>query len=133
MSTLESQAKAAMKAVASLYKRGLRASSRYPLPMERDLIILHGMWRGWTNPMMANALKCSTKTVSRRRIQLLVEPKLIFMCPVLHQGLRGKKKVWRCEFCSASMLGSERKAREHVASHIVSRERIWLSGVMPDD
>ena len=133
MPTLENQARAAMKAVKSHYNRGSRASSRYPLPMERDLVILYGTWRGWTIRMIADALKCSTKTVSRRRLRLLVKPKMIFMCPVLHQGLRGKKKVWRCQFCSASMLGTERKAREHVASHIVSRERIALSGVMPED
>ena len=103
------------------------------MPMERDVIILYGTWRGWTNSRVADALKCSTKTVGRRRLQLLVEPRLIFLCPVLHQALRGKKKVWCCEFCSASMLGPERNAREHVASHIVSRERIALSGVMPED
>ena len=67
MPTLESQAKAEIRAVASHYKRGPRASSRYPLPMDSDLIILYGTWRGWTDPVIADALRCSTGTVSRRR------------------------------------------------------------------
>ena len=117
MATLETQANTAIKAIADRYKRRSRASSRYPRPMERDLVILYGTWRGWSNLVIADALKCSAKSVSRWRLRLSTEPKQIFRYPVLHQGLRGNKKLWRCEACSASMLGSERKAREHVAAH----------------
>ena len=133
MRSLERQAKEAMRAIADRFDRGSRTSSTSSMMMERDLIILYGMYHGWSNRVIAETLRCHPRTVSRHSRQLILEPKLIFRCPVLHQGLRGIKKLWRCEVCSASMLGSERKAREHVASHFFSKEMIAFRGVMPDD
>ena len=130
MPTLEKQAREAMRVIAERHDRRPRTSSASSMQMERDLIVLYGLYRGWNNSVTAEALRCHPRTVSRRCNQLMLDPRLIFICPVLHRGLRGNKPVWRCEFCSASMLGSERKAREHVASHVVSKDVMFMSGVM---
>ena len=57
----------------------------------------------------------------------------IFRCPVLRKVLRGDKPLWTCQFCEEEMRGSEKKAREHVASHVLSPDIIALNGVMPRD
>lgn len=121
MPTLEKQAKEAIIAIENRLKRASRTPSRYPMQMERDIVILWGMYRGWSNPVIADALRCSTKTVERFRHRLLRNPGLIFLCPVLHKEHKGGKPLWRCEVCSVSMSCSEPKAREHVIAHILSR------------
>ena len=55
----------------------------------------------------------------------------IFRCPVLRKILRGDRPLWTCQFCQEEMRGSERKAREHAASHLLSADIIALNGVMP--
>ena len=113
--------------------RNKRHSSLYPVRMERDIVVLWGMYRGWSNPVIADAVKSSVSTVERLRRRFAQDPSLVFNCPVLQQGIRGTKPLWRCEFCGASLLVTEKEAREHVAGHLFSKEILALQGVMPAD
>jgi len=108
-------------------------STWYPYPMERDIVILWGMYRGWRNAPIARKLGLSPHTVRRRRLELGRNPALIFNLPVLYKGYKWNKSFYRCEFCGEMMVGvEEEEAREHVARHIVTGEVISMSGVGED-
>ena len=102
----------------------------YPLQMERDIIVLWGMYRGCSMPVIADAAMVSRPSIDRVRRRFIDEPSSIFRCPVLRKILRGDRPLWTCQFCQEEMRGSERKAREHVASHLLSADIIALNGVM---
>lgn len=97
--------------------------------MERNLVVLWAMYRGWTTPVTAEKLGVHASTVARYRREFIFEPRRIFQCPVLHKGLKGDKPLWSCEFCGEQMRGDEKDAREHVASHVLSNDIIALHGV----
>ncbi len=101
-------------------------------PMDRDLVVLWAMYRGSSDVVAARESGLSPSTFNRARRRLEQEPWLLFRVPILHRGIRGAKPLWRCEVCDARMLAvSERKAREHVALHLISPLAIVTSGVMP--
>jgi len=109
----------------------VRHNNVYPLQMERDIVVLWGMYRGWSIPVIADATKVSRPTIERVRRRFVDNPAEVFRCPVLRKVLRGDKPLWTCHFCEEEMRGSEKKAREHVASHVLSPDIIALNGVMP--
>lgn len=82
---------------------------------------------------MADLLKVHPKTVIRYTMELCEHPSLMFRCPVLRRGKRYNKSMWECGFCGEEMTGSERKAREHVAEHVLPTEVIIMQGVMDKD
>ena len=134
MPSMEEQVRAALTTIKEYHDRrggSERRRSSYPLGMERDIVVLWGMYRGWSNRVIADATRASGRTIRRLVRRFANRPSLIFECPILHQGLRGKRRLYRCEFCGALMVISERKAREHVASHLFPREVIAVHGVMP--
>ena len=65
-------------------------------PMERDIIVLWGMYRGW-----------GTTTVKKVRDRFCNNPSEIFRNPVLSGILRAGKVVWKCEVCGIPMPGTE--------------------------
>jgi len=117
--------------------RGIRNKYRKNTParimaMDRDLLALWAMYRGWSDVVAARESGLSPSTFNRARRRLEREPWLLFRVPILHRGIRGAKPLWRCEVCDARMLAvSERKAREHVALHLISSLAIETGGVMP--
>ena len=118
-------------------ERGIRNKyvKRTPLrimAMDRDLIVLWGMFRGWSDAVAARESGLSPSTFDRARRRFEREPWLLFRVPILHRGIRGGKPLWRCEVCDAQMLAvSERRAREHVALHLISPLAVVTNGVMP--
>ena len=133
---MQRQASEAIKTIKqSVRPRGgkKRHSSLYPVRMERDIVVLGGMYRGWSNPVIASEVRSSVSTVEWVRRKFAQDPSLIFQCPALQRGIRGSKPLWRCEFCEASLLVTEEDAREHVAAHLFSKEIIAIQGVMPAD
>lgn len=132
--SIEQQAKSAIEAIKDYHRgrgRKVRHNNVYPLQMERDIVVLWGMYRGWSMPVMADAVMVSIPAIERVRRKFINEPYAIFRCPVLHKVLRADKPLWTCQFCGEQMREAERKAREHVASHVLSSDIIELNGVMP--
>ena len=126
--SLDKLVKEAMETVRS-FPKGTAGS----LGMDRDLILIWGLYRGWSDAAIAKVLRVHPTTVKRHMEKLTEHPSLIFRCPVMRKGIRYKKTVWICEFCEEELEGSDREAREHVASHVCSIEQIQVEGVMPDD
>ena len=135
MTELQTQVNEAIRVVESeattrSQRNGSGRATWYPYPMERDIIILWGMYRGWRNPVIANKLGLSSVTVLKRRGEFGRNPSLIFNLPVLHRGYKWHKPYHRCEFCGEMMVGVEEiDARLHVARHIATEESISLAGV----
>ena len=99
---------------------------------ERDLIILWGRYSGWSMVATARIAHCSRHTVKTVLQRYTDRPYRLFGHPVLRRRIRANGKVWwACEFCGDEMKGSERKAREHVASHVLPGWVIKMNGVIP--
>ena len=118
-------------------ERGIRSKyvKRTPVgitAMDKDLVVLWAMYCGSSDVVAARESGLSPSTLYRARRRFEYEPWQLFRVPILHRGIRGGKPLWRCEVCDARMLGvSERRAREHVALHLISPLAIEMSGVMP--
>ena len=121
---LEKQVEKALKVLG----QGQKGSARH-FAMERSLIVLWSMYRGWTDTITAQKLGVHASTVARYRQQFIKDAGAIFRCPVLHKRLKGKDPLWICQFCGEEMRGAEVAAREHVASHVLSPDIIALYGV----
>ena len=133
MATLERQFRSAVRTINQLSENGrLHKGNRYPLQMELWVIVLYGAHRGWTEAMMARVAKTTVNTIRKCRSSFQEDPSSIFRVPVLTMEMRWKMKVWRCQFCESVIAGSERKAREHVANHLLIPIEI-RRGVMPLD
>ena len=124
---LEKQVESALRVLAQ-YKGAAR-----DFVAERHLVVLWGLWRGWSARVTARKLGVHPSTIHRDRKRFNTDPSKIFWLPVLHKALRGNKPLWTCLFCGEEMRGRERPAREHVARHVVSLEALAMYGVMPDD
>lgn len=136
MVQLQEQVNAALQVVASEAKKrnADKHSSWYPYPMERDIIIVWGMYRGWRNAAIAKKVGLSAQTVRRLRYEFGRNPALIFNLPVLYKGYKWNKPFYRCEFCGEMMVQvEEEEAKRHVAGHIATGEAIFLSGVGDDN
>jgi len=104
--------------------------SRHILPAERDAVILWGMYRGWSAVVISHKIKQSSHTVRKIIQELNREPALIFRLPVLHLRYKNRDRLFTCAFCGSEMLRvRERAAREHVASHVFTKEMIREGGV----
>ena len=97
--------------------------------MELWIIVLWGMYHGWSEPMTAKQARTTVKTVRKCKDAFYEDPSLIFKTPVLTRDMRWKTKIWRCQFCESVITGSERSAREHVAGHVLVPEAV-SRGVM---
>ena len=109
------------------------AGHKHHMPAERDLAILWCMRQRWKLRELNEATGISLGAASTHRRKFREEPWLMFRLPLLYQGFNGKRTVWRCEVCKERMTVSERKAREHVASHFVPPGAIAANGVFPHD
>ena len=95
--------------------------------MERDVVVLWGMYRGWANTFSARMIHSTRGWVRKRKEFFSQDPRTIFEMPVLHQSQR----IFRCEFCGDHLpYKAEKQARMHVASHVVSQEAVHVNGVM---
>ena len=121
-----------IKAMKRSTKTG-RFVSRYPLLAERDIVVLWGMYRGWSDRSIADAIRTSDRTVRNIRNRYYSNPRMIFHHPVLHQIVRYRAPLWICLFCGAQLTTAEKDAREHVAMHVMSPHVFKLLGVMPRD
>ncbi len=127
--------KQATHAIQTLHRNHTQrgAGRKHHMPDERDLAILWSMHRRWKLRELNKETGISLGTASTRRREFREQPWLMFRLPLLHQGFNGKRTVWRCEVCKERLTVSERKAREHVASHFVPAEAIAANGVFPPD
>ena len=104
----------------------------HPYKTERDIIILYGLWRGWSPASIGRYCKLSSKSVKKHMNRLQSNPGDLFKLPVLFTGMVGGKRIFRCEFCGNAKLAeetSEERARIHVARHVTSEEMIKMYGV----
>ena len=138
MPSLKEQANEALNSLrAHQGERGISSKyvKRTPVPitaMDRDLIVIWAMYRGSSDVMAARESGLSPSTFNRARRRFEHEPWQLFRVPILHRGIRGGKPLLRCEVCDSRMLAvSERRAREHVALHLISQLAIETNGVMP--
>ncbi len=100
--------------------------------MDRDILALWAMFRRSSDVAAARESGMSPSIFNRARRRFEREPWLLFRVPILHRGIRGGRPLWRCEVCDSRMLAvSERRAREHVALHLISQLAIETWGVMP--
>lgn len=132
LSGFEKQARHAIQTLRHNHtQRG--AGPKYHMPAERDLAILWSMRQHWKLRELNEATGISLGTASTRRREFREEPWLLFRWPLLQRDVKGKRTVWRCAVCKERMTVSERKAREHVASHFIPPEAIAANGVFPRD
>ena len=95
--------------------------------MERDIIVVWGLYRGWADTFTAKTARVHPMTIRRRKAFYAANPAALFELPILHRGLR----IYRCEFCGSQIpTKSEKAAREHVAEHVLSPELVKSLGVM---
>ncbi len=123
---LDKQVEKAIKVL----RQGKKAGARN-YPMECALVVLWGMWRGWSNAAISRLVGVHPSTIKRYKQTFYKRPWNVFGSPVLHRGVKGGKTLWTCQVCGDEMTGSEQKAREHVAGHMVPMEIIKRNGVMP--
>ena len=95
---------------------------------ERDIIILYGLWRGWSPALIGRYCKPSSKSVRKHTIRVQSNPGVLFKLPILFTGMVGGKRIYRCEFCGNAQYAEER-ARIHVARHVTSEDFIHIVGV----
>ena len=74
---------------------------------ERHLVVLWGLCRGWSAPVIARKLGVHASTIHRDRKRFTTNPAAMFFLPVLHKALRGNKPLWTCLFCG----GRDERAR----------------------
>jgi len=114
----------------NIAKKTARGRTWYAYPMERDLIIVWAMYRGWRTKAIADTLGLSNATIKARRTEIANNPTIIFSLPVLYKGFRWGKYFYRCEFCGELMVDvGEKDARLHVVRHIISEESIVMLGM----
>ena len=113
-------------------RKNRKRDSRSPPPSaykaERGLVMVWGMYRGWSGAAIARAACAAENTVINFRSKLGLQPSKLFDYPVLHQGLRGSKPLYRCGLCGDLMTKSLKDAREHVVLHFMSPEVMKANG-----
>ena len=105
---------------------------RYPLPYDRELVVIYGMWRGWTDKTICRACNMSPNSrnsIYRIRRQLYDWPRLIFRHNLYQRGPNLRRSAYKCELCAKMISGNEHKIRVHVARHLFSEDIIRLNGV----
>ncbi len=134
MSTVEQQALNAMRLLDEERDLIKESSPQYPYPAERDIVIIWGIYRGWTARAIGSKTGLHKKTIKYRRNLLLSEPSRLFN---LHRLMdkrivrRSREPIYKCLFCHREMREiTEKKAREHVAGHLLSADKIKELGVM---
>ena len=111
---------------------GKMGSGKHPYPVERDIIILYGLWNGWGYAAIGNYCRLTAPSVRRHIDRLQSTPGDLFKLPILFTGLVGGKRVFRCEFCGNTQFEkdtTEERARLHVAGHVTTEDYIQTFGV----
>lgn len=127
---MKQQYKDAMSEMASQAPSKDNSFTKHVLPAERDVVILWGIYRGWSAVAIGHKVNKSADTVRRVIASFFAEPSLIFRLPVLHLSYKGQKRMFTCAFCGREMMNvREKAAREHVASHICTEWMIKEGGV----
>ena len=125
MPSLTRQASAALKLMA---QDGAKAQF---LPMQRDTLILWGMYNGWSTAVIVRRTGLGIRTVLASIERFRSQPWLIFRVPVLLKVGSGRRPFWRCEACNTRLPNiSEHRAMAHVAGHFISPLDLKTNGVM---
>ena len=113
--------------------------SRHPAPMQRDIIIVCGMYCGWTNTRIANIAATSPNKVRLIRRKFERAPGLLFNLPILEplttldknkKGNRRPVLFYQCGFCGLIFKGPNNKpGRRHVATHVLSEQIVRVRGI----
>ena len=127
---MKQQYKDAMSEMASQAPSKDNSFTKHFLPAERDVVILWGIYRGWSAVAIAHKINKSADTVRRVIASFNTVPALLFRLPVLHLSYKGQKRMFTCAFCGREMMNvREKAAREHVASHLFTERMIKEGGV----
>ncbi len=105
LSGFEKQARHAIQTLHRQHSQRV-GGHKHHMPAERDLAVLWSMHRRWKLRELNEATGISLGTASTRRREFREQPWLMFRWPLLHQGFKGKRTVWRCEVCKERMTGS---------------------------
>ena len=141
MPSLQTQAVEARKTLKAEHDRvealnrrrnGGKTTRRRALLIDRYIVVLWGMHRGWPDIQIASHYYIDKHTVVRTRRAFDYNPTLVFRTPILHRTVN-RRQVWRCEACGNEMSGTERQARTHVLNHFVNKEAMQRGGVLDED
>ena len=124
MYTLEQQARRAMKDIEQHRQPGKNSKVPRGATRERTLVMLWGMFCGWSNLLISKQARCSESTARRDLKWIMEHPHSI-----LEYGLLEKRrKMWKCNVCRSDLTNtSEKRAREHVLLHFFTREYLALN------
>ena len=101
--------------------------SPHGMTTERGLVVLWGIYRGWTDVVAARRAHCSPLTARKSRVGFQEHPETIFYYGLLERRLRGKRPFFKCNVCRSNLTNiTERKARDHVLLHFFTRENLAL-------
>ncbi len=113
--------------------------SRHPLPMQRDIIIVCGMYCGWTNTRIANIAATSPNKVRLIRRKFERAPALLFNLPILtalntlDKNKKGNRRLvlfYQCALCGLIFKGPNNKpGRRHVATHVLPEQIVRVRGI----
>ena len=62
---------------------GKMGSGKHPYPVERDIIILYGMWNGWEYAAIGHYCRLTAPSVRRHITRLQSNPGDLFKLPIL--------------------------------------------------
>jgi len=111
---------------------GKQLSGRHPYPVERDIIVLYGLWKGWTPGAMGRRCRLKSESVRKHILRLQSAPGDLFRMQLLSVVMVGSRRAFRCEFCGDTKLEkdiTEEAVRIHVAGHVTSELFIQTLGV----
>ena len=90
-------------------------SEKVKLSREDQLVIIWGVYRGWSTNKIASTIPATRATVLNYQREWDEQPALILQLPVLIQI---SKDVFRCNICEETR-STETKIYRHVIAHIV--------------
>ena len=107
-------------------------SGRHPYPVERDIIVLYGLWKGWTPGAIGRFCRIKAPSVRKHILRLQSAPGDLFGLQLLSVVMVGSKRAFRCEFCGDTKFEkdiTEEAVRIHVARHVIPEYFIQTVGV----
>jgi len=104
-------------------------SGFHPYPVERDIVVLWSLYRGWSASVTADLIGGRYHMVARRRKHYRDHPDDLFKLPLMRQAVRYGRTIYECAFCGSVLMTTEGDARSHVAGHVLPAEVLAMHGM----
>jgi len=125
-SAFEEQYKAAARELAGLPGKG-GFPGKHPRRAERDIIVIWGIYRGWSFTEIGRIARTSRREASNLRETFAKRPRLIFRLRILPYSPRSRGESYhRCGLCGEQVTGDNKEAKRHVLLHLFASERVSL-------